>query len=310
MKYKLVFMLKTYSADLLYAVKLVASYRKYNSDHIPLFIVVPENDLALFEHFEGEDIQLIAEESVTDCLVNDDSVRGIAPGYINQEIIKLAFWEMDLCDNYLCLDSDAEFIRDFFFCDFMYDLNTPFTILIEDNELVVDPEFYKVHWVGREKLLKEIKKELGLEDQRMLTCHNMAIFSTKVLKTFKEKYLLARGYTYVDAMKISPYEFSWYNFWLQKDKAIPIEFREPLFKMIYSKNQHLEYLRKNITVKDISRGYLGIVMNSNYSRSLSVFSYDTPNIYRVSLVDIGMKILRRMTRYGKMFFNNMRRFLK
>jgi len=256
-----------------------------------MFIVVPESDLELFSIFKNVGVEVLAEESVTDCLVNDDSVFGIRPGYINQEIIKLAFWELDLCENYFCIDSDAEFIRDFYFSDFMFDENTPFSVLVEDNELAVDPEYYNEHWAGRSKLLDIIKDELGVEDRRSLTCHGMTIFSRKVLKSFKEKYLLPRGYTYVDALKKSPYEFSWYNFWLQKDKTINIEFREPLFKVFHTKSQHLEYLRKKITLKDISRGYLGIVINSNYSRDFGVISYDLRNPYRVNILK---KILRRL----------------
>ncbi len=249
-------MLKTYGEDFLYTQRLIASYRKHNSDDIPLYVVVPRADLGKFATFEGVDIETLAEESVTDCLVSDDSVFGIRPGYINQEIIKLAFWELDLCDNYLCLDSDAEFIRDFYFADFMHDENTPFSVLVEDNELAVDPEYYNEHWIGRSKLLEVIKQELGVEDRRTLTCHNKTIFSAKVLKTFKEKYLLPRGYTYVGPLKKSPYEFSWYNFWLQKDKTIPIVFREPLFKIFHSKNQHLEYLRKKSQSKILQEATL------------------------------------------------------
>ena len=265
MERKLVFLLKTYGNDFLYAKRLIASYRQYNVDDISMFIVVPESDLELFGIFNDIDIKVLAEESVTDCLVNDDSVFGIRPGFINQEIIKLAFWELNLCENYFCIDSDAQFIRDFYFSDFMFDENTPFSILIEDNELAVDPEYYKEHWIERSRLIDIIKDEIGVEDRRTLTCHGMTILSRKVLKSFKEKYLLPRGYTYVDALKKSPYEFSWYNFWLQKDKTIPIVFREPLLKVFHNKSQHLEYLRKKITLKDISRGYLGVVINSNYS---------------------------------------------
>ena len=171
MEKKLVFLLKTYGNDFLYAKRLIASYRQYNVDDISMFIVVPESDLELFGIFNDIDIKVLAEESVTDCLVNDDSVFGIRPGFINQEIIKLAFWELNLCENYFCIDSDAEFIRDFYFSDFMFDENTPFSVLIEDNELAVDPEYYKEHWIERSRLIDIIKNEIGVEDRRTLTCH-------------------------------------------------------------------------------------------------------------------------------------------
>ena len=95
--------------------------------------------------FSGKNVTLHSDESITKELVNDYSIRGIRPGYINQEIIKLSFWKKRLCKNYFCMDSDGVFIRNFYISDFMYDKNTPFTVLVEDNELKVDPEYFKTH---------------------------------------------------------------------------------------------------------------------------------------------------------------------
>ena len=67
-----------------------------------------------FQKFKESNIEIFSDESITDYLVEDDSVMGIRPGYINQEIVKLAFWEKGLCENYFCMDSDGVFIRNFF----------------------------------------------------------------------------------------------------------------------------------------------------------------------------------------------------
>jgi len=293
-----VFMLKSFSEDVLYVERLLKSYHSFNKDKIPLYIVVPIKDLNIFSKFKNNSIEIIEEESITPYLVNDNSVWGIRPGYINQQIIKLAFWETGICKNYLCLDSDAEFIRDFFIHDFMYNLETPFSILVEDNELAVDPEYFKEYWISRSKRLEIIKRALGLEDIRTLTCHNMTIFSLKVMRSFNNKFLKMKRYSYIDILKIAPCEFAWYNFWLQKDNAIQVMFREPLFKMFHNKSQHIEYLKKGITIKDIARGYLGIVINSNYSRGYGVISYDSKKPYTTSLMK---RIFRKIKR---IFYTN------
>jgi hypothetical protein len=257
--------------------------------------VAPSSDKYAFEKFVDDDIKLLTDEAVTNNLVYDNSVWGIRPGYINQEIIKLAFWEKVLCENYLCMDSDGEFIRDFYISDFMYDDDTPFTILVEDNELAVEPEYYNKYWVGREKLIRTIQKEVGLVDTRILTCHGFAILSCKVLESLYKKYMLLNNLTYRDLLCVAPYEFSWYNMWLQKDKTIPIEFREHIFKYFHHKNHHLEYLQKGITLQDISRGYIGVVINSNYSREYGVVSYEDGDIYDFSMKEmmlLSYKIIR------------------
>ena len=179
--HKIAILVVTYIEDIEYVERLLISYKEHNADNIPLYIVVPESDLETFEKFTDEGIELLALESITNDLVHDRSVFGFRPGYVNQQIIKLAFWEKRLCENYFCMDSDGEFIRDFFVSDFMYDNDTPFTILVEDNELAVEPEYYRDYWKDREKLIRRIQEEVGLKDRRMLTCHGFAILSCKVL---------------------------------------------------------------------------------------------------------------------------------
>lgn len=293
--HKIAILLVTYIGDIEYAERLLLSYKKYNVDKIPLYIVAPGSDSKAFEKFADENIELLTYEAVTNNLVHDNSVFGIRPGYINQEIIKLAFWEKRLCENYFCMDSDGVFIKDFYVSDFMYDDITPFTILVEDNELAVEPEYFKAYWFEREKFIRIIQKQVGLIDKRMLTCHGFGILSCKVLESLYNKYILPNNLTYRDLLCISPYEFSWYNMWLQKDKTIQIEFREPIIKIFHHKNHHLEYLQKGITLKDISRGYIGVVINSNYSREYGVVSYEDGDIYDFSMKEmmlLSYKIIR------------------
>jgi len=279
-------LLKTYRGDLTYAERLITSYTKHNVNNIPLFIVTPQSDLGAFKKFTNDYIKLLSDESITTHLVSDDNVNGIQPGYINQEIIKLAFWEKRVCKNYVCLDSDGQFIRDFFVSDFMYDADVPYTILLEDNELKVDPEYYHQHWQEREKWIRKIQETLGLIDRRMLTCHGFAILSAKVLESLYKNFMSPRQLTYIDLIQMSPYEFSWYNMWLQKDNTIPLYMRESVFKCFHNQNQHLDYLKKGITLADIARGYLGLVINSNYSRKYGVVSYGDGKKYIMSLNEI------------------------
>ncbi|WP_445475050.1 DUF6492 family protein [Methanococcoides methylutens] len=312
--HKIAILLVTYIGDLEYVDRLIPSYKLHNRDEIPLYIVAPSSDIKAFEKFVGDNIELLMYESITSELVHDNGVRGIRPGYINQEIIKLAFWEKGLCENYFCMDSDGEFIRDFFISDFMYDDDTPFTILVEDNELAVEPAYYEKYWIEREKLIRLIQNEIGLVDRRMLTCHGFAILSCKVLESLHRKYLLPNNLTYQDILKIAPYEFSWYNMWLQKDKAISIEFREPIVKIFHHKNQHLEYLQKGITLDDIARGYLGVVINSNYSRDYGVVSYQDGDIYDLSIKEVTLlvyKIIRGLLRKPRVLMSKFRtKFLR
>lgn len=72
--------------------------------------------------------------------------------------------------------------------------------------------------------------------------------------------------TYAQALELCPYELSWYNFWLERDHTIEIVPREPIFKMLHSASHHLEYVLKRVTNEDLARGFVGISVNSGYSR--------------------------------------------
>ena len=63
--HKLAILVVTYIKDLEYVERLVKSYKKYNVDRIPLYLVVPESDRKAFEKFSDNDIELLILESIT-----------------------------------------------------------------------------------------------------------------------------------------------------------------------------------------------------------------------------------------------------
>jgi len=264
-------LLKSYSLDAAFAQRLIASFVEHNVEAIQLFVVVPEEDVELFTAMGAANVQVI-DETVLHPYFTDAPMHDIRPGYINQEIVKLAFWELGLAHNYFCVDSDAVFIRDFRISDFMFDHETPYTVLVEDNELKVEPRYYEQYWEQREAHLRRIQHLVGLDSPTILTCHGHQVLSAKVLESFVADFLGPRGWTYRDALAEAPYEFSWYNMWLQKALTIPIHRREPLVKVFHHEGHHLEYILRGISTTDIARGYVALVINSNYSRDLGVLN--------------------------------------
>ena len=259
-------LVKSYRVDLEYATRLIVSFNRHNVEQLDLFLVVPDADMAAFASLQSPHVVLLPESMFASHLVDDD-VAGFSAGYINQEIVKLCFWEAGLAANYLCLDSDAEFVRDFTIADFMFDDQTPYTFMSEDAELRVEPEYFRTHWQSREVKLRHIMQEIGLDESRLLTAHGHAVFSAIVLEAFRERFLQPRGWDYVDALAIAPYEPSWYTFWLQKDQTIPIVMREPIIKVFHNATQQLDYVLRGVGIDDVARGYVALVVNSNYSRS-------------------------------------------
>jgi len=262
-------MIKSYRNDFDYCMRLVASINRFNVDNVPTYIVVEKEDLVLFSQFTNDNITVLATESIPVDFV-ETGFNGISPGYINQEIVKLAFWKLQKAKHYLCLDSDGEFIRPFSLGDFMASTDEPYTFLTEDRNLQIDRNYFDAHWVGREILLRKILVAIDYKPKFIETCHNHQVFSSHVLQDFEENFLSMNKYSYSDILKISPYEFSWYNFWLQKRFPDNIHKREPNFLIVYSEQMELTMRLQGIIKDDISRGYVGLILNSNYSRGFGV----------------------------------------
>jgi len=257
------FMLKTYVPHLDFVKRLLDSITKYNIDSIHTYIVVPKKDLGIFEKLDYPHTSFIIEEDLPTAFAVEP-VGGIRPGYINQEISKLAFHRMNLVDNYLCLDSDGEFLREFWLSDFLTTSGQPYSVLVEDNEIQIDSDYYDRYWIGRRESQTKILEFLNMDKNEVwLNCHNFQIFSTKMLKLFDEVVLQPNDFDYIDLMKISAYEFAWYNYFIQS-LNLPLRIREPYFKVFHTEHQLGLARLSKLDYKKISQGYLGVCIQSNF----------------------------------------------
>ena len=263
-------LIKSYSRDRDYAGRLLSSIVEFNSERIPVYLVVPKSEKPLFTDLVSVGIEILTEESVAGRYLIDEGAHGLSAGYLNQEIVKLAFSSTGLADNYFCVDSDAVFIRDFGISDFLRRPGEPYSVLVQDKELEIEPRYFREHWQGRERSIRRIMEYVGLDDPIMRTCHGHQVFSSAVLKSFQEEFLGPRGWTLASAVLEIPYEFSWYNMWLQKSGVIPIHQIEPLVKVFHNEDQHLASLMRGEGVEDFARAYLALVVNSNYSRDVGL----------------------------------------
>lgn len=264
-------LLKSYGQDFEYARRMIASFHQHNAEKLSLFVVVPESDLELFDEFADDTVIVLSELLLAEHLVSEP-LNGYRPGYINQEIVKLSFWELGYLENYFCVDSEAVFIRDFGFQDFMADSTAPYTVLVEDKELQVEPRYYREHWIGRAEQIQHIADLLDYSSPVLRTCHGHQVFSSTVLESFVRDFLGPRGWTYRDALAEAPYEFSWYNLWLQKTQVIDIHQREPFVKVFHNEDQHIDAITRGVTMEDLARSYLAVVINSSYSRDVGIIS--------------------------------------
>lgn len=281
------FMLKTFGGDLDYTERLVSTFNEFNEEQLRLFIVAPDSDLQYFVHLESRTVKCISDESipVRYLTVADVSTELIDPrpgrspvGYLNQGLSKLGFFKLGLLDNYVCLDSDTEFIRPFGRRDFMSPSGVPWYFAQSYSDLAADPFYSPRYWKDREDCLTKVRETLGVQDYPRVTVHNSLVMSAAVLRDFEEGFLAAQSMDFADLMKICSLEFFWYGVWMQRQNVLPLLQRGDIIRMVNHQGEHLALRSLGIMKGNLAETYVGVIVNSNWSRQYGLVDFDNPPI--------------------------------
>lgn len=260
--HNLVLYCKSYRNDVERVGILLESIKKYNIDNIPFYISVPSKDIDIFLNQLGkEEYTLLADEEI--------DKEGL--GWAGQQIIKAQFWKLDIAKNYLCLDSDSEFIRPFYLKDFIYNGEIPYTVCHEQKDffewtqksLPFDPQKSFI------KDRKQIMELFGREGRIYDFGPSPVIWNSNVWKGLEENYTKPNNLKFSDLIQHCPSEFTWYGEYILISGIIPIYPAQPLFKVFHYKEQYIESKQKGITLEDLSKNYLGIILQSNWGAPLN-----------------------------------------
>ena len=283
---------KSYRKDVYRAKRLITSIAKFNEDKIPFYLSVPKEDLALFsQEIDWAQLQsisefhLITDESIvlsnTHIDVKANLERYYAmPGYLSQQVIKAEAWRFIGCENYLCLDSEAVFMKPFYLDQFMANGTEPFTILHPNTDfLALARKLQKnkeiEHFFKDNQRLREEFGRAGEAAQDWDFGPAPLIWSKKVWQSLESMHLKPKGQTIWDAIERLPFEIRWYGEALLKFNAIPLHPHEPLFQVI-----HYDWQQKHLVPLD-QTNYLGILSQSNWDKELDPSFARKPWLSRV-----------------------------
>ena len=256
---KIVLYCKSFNKDFERVKVLLESINKYNMDNIPFYISVPKNDYNLFSQLERANI-----------IMDDDIFPLVDNNWVSQQIIKSNFWKLNLTENYLCIDSDSYFIKPFYISDFLFNDDTPYTVIHEQKELF-SWSVTKIKELGFDPkggFIDDRKKIMDLFNRQSRFYDfgpSPIIWSSKVWKSLEENYMIPNNLTFPQLIDYSHSEFSWYGEALLAFKAIEIYPIEPLFKVFHYPQQYIEYKQQNVTEEMIAQNYMGIIMQSNFN---------------------------------------------
>ena len=264
---------KSYSGDLRRVQRLWQSVQRHNCEKILFYVSVPKADRSLFEQAMGNPEGLI--------WVNDeDFVRANAnaslenyrlwDGRLSQQVIKSEFWRLTGCDSYLCIDSDSEFIRDFYRRDFLDAQGNPYTVMSQSKELLqlaANKGITKVidNFHRECSMMKSVFDRIGPDYDFAPT---PVIWSARVWRDLDEYYLKPKGITLWDAIRERPSELRWYGEALLQFKSIPLMPIEPLFRCYHYNWQWHTLRRQGESIETLQREYMGVVYQSNWQYEL------------------------------------------
>ncbi len=268
----LVLYCKSYRADLKRAVRLAQSVRQFNTDNIAFHLSAPQADVALFrEHLAGLGVDVIADELIVRCNPKIDQARlASLPGNLSQQIVKSEFWRLGITDSYLCLDSDAVFIRPFQRSEFLCESGLPYSVMDESHELL-DAALVARKPEVLHNFFAEAKAVQGRFERagRAYAFGPFPVLWHKaVWESLETQFLAPHAMSLLDAIVQVPQEARWYGEALLRYQAIPLMPCQPLFKVYHYAWQLDRDRHAGIDAAQLAQLYSGVIYQSAWEREM------------------------------------------
>ena len=271
MSYKLILYCKTFGRDFQRAKRLLESVKKHNKDNIPFFISAPSSEYKLLRNIIGTDgYEFVTDESIWQFQYRMD-------GWRSQQIVKSNVWKAVHTENYICIDSDQFFIKDFYVNDFIHSSGTIYSLVHENKEvqqyekILFDKNYSENGYV---KAVKAYRSVFGEQHNKIWDYGPPPYhWSVAVWKHFEENYLKPNNLTFETfqlAMQqehnIAMREAVTYGEYLMAVKPIDIYPTAGVFKFYHWKEMYDFEQGNGLGLEEnIKENYLGITLQSNWA---------------------------------------------
>ncbi len=272
MKHPIVLFCKSYRNDVLRVKDLIDSIQLFNRDDIPLFVSTPLEDKKIFSAHINQNLYTWIDD-LEICKSNPkfrEHFLKNMKGQTSQQIIKSEFWRLNLCENYLCLDSDAKFIKDFYKSDFIGSNGDPYIVMHTADDFIDE-----MRRNGKVEVIHNFLRESNSVKnffQRVGADYDFGpapfIWSCQVWKYLDEKILTPKNMTIWDAIQLLPMEMRWYGEAFLDSNLSHGKSVKPLFKVYHYEWQFKNDLKKGVDIDNLKANYLGIIQQSNWNRNL------------------------------------------
>lgn len=286
---------KSYRTDLRRVIRLAQSVQQFNFERIPFVVSVPRDDLILFkDHLVTYQVDVIEDEMTLACAPYADShILRNMPGHLSQQIVKAEYWRLNISNAYLCLDSDAIFIRPFCQSDFLWQRDIPYTVMDESHE-----HLETCLQTGKSAVIDAYLKEASSVQTLLHRPGRHYAFGPfplawhrAVWESLEREYLSPNGTNLMEAIIKAPLESRWYGEALLRYQAIPLMPCQPFFKVYHYAWQFDEDRRRGIEQEHLSKIYAGVIYQSAWERNM-----DWPSESGHALSRFGRRLRRKLGR--------------
>jgi len=196
------------------------------------------------------------------------------PGGISQQIVKSEFWRLKISENYLCLDSDCIFIRNFCKDDFISGEGIPYTVLHQNKEFF-QMATNRGHLRVENDLRDEAKRVQSLFSRvgpSFYCAPAPFIWAAKVWESLDIEYLIPRNISIWEFISAEHPETLIYGEAILKYKAIPLIAIEPLFRTYHYDWQYYLMRRLGETEQKLKQNYLGVIYQSTWDTQMNAYA--------------------------------------
>jgi hypothetical protein len=286
---------KSYRTDLNRVVRLARSIERFNVESIPFYVSVPQAEAPLFkEHLAGLKVDVLDDDLIiaSNTQIKAEDIHAL-PGHISQQIIKSEFWRLNLADVYMCLDSDAFFIRPFRHQDYLWQNEIPYTVLDEGHEFLGMALSSGKNHIVKDFLrdAQRVQNEFGRQGRVYSFAPFPVLWHRAVWESLHTEFLRPKGMSLLNAILNIPVESHWYGEALLRYQAIPLMPCQPLFKVYHYAWQLDRDRRAHVGPDQLAQLYSGIIYQSAWERDM-----DWPSEGGSLLSRVARRLRRRLGR--------------
>ena len=265
---KLVIFCKSYKKDIYRARRMAESVQRFNCDGIQLIVCVSEEDLPLFESMLRDItcIFLKDEDVLEQCYKVYGRPPELFPKHLMQQLIKMEFWRMGLCDYYLWIDSDSYFLTPFSISSFFGEGNIPRLVMHKSLELRTFAQKHDQRIIENlDKTINTIQGLFGRKGESFYFGDPPLLWSCSVMELMYYNFLEPKNISIFELLYKYPCEMQLYGEFCLATNSHKIIPTEPFFKVFHYLEQFCESQQKGESEYSISKNFLGVVMQSNWT---------------------------------------------